>query len=109
MGIMVPAIRAKMGATEYFQAVLTAEELAKTVHAAMDFREFDNFMEAERMQRAMSETRVEQEIVPYLCNLQIAFLDQSSFSSMKKRVSTSLVGKMLALSHGFAQHLKWFQ
>ena len=67
MGIMVPAIRAKMGATEYFQAVLTAEELAKTVHAAMDFREFDNFMEAERMQRTMSESRVEQEIVPYLC------------------------------------------
>ena len=101
MGIMVPAIRAKMGATEYFQAVLTAEELAKTVHAAMDFREFDNFMEAERMQRAMSESRVEQEIVPYLC--------KSSFWSMRKRASTSQVGKMRDSSHGFAPQRKWFQ
>jgi len=65
--IFVPAIRARMGSTEYYQAVLRADELASHVHAAMDFPEFKSFMESEKMQRPMSEGRVEEEIVPYLC------------------------------------------
>lgn len=62
----VPAIRGRMGSTEYFQAVMSARELAATVHAAIDFPEFEDFLESERMQRALSEERVEREIVPYL-------------------------------------------
>ena len=65
--IIVPAIQATMGTTSYYQAVLRADELAGSVRAAMDFSEFESFMESERMQRAMNERRVEQEIVPYLC------------------------------------------
>jgi DNA sulfur modification protein DndB len=65
--IIVPAIRALMGTTSYFQAVLRADELARAVQAAMDFREFESFMESERMQRDMNERRVEQQIIPYLC------------------------------------------
>lgn len=63
-----PAIAGQMGSTRYYQAVMRADELAATVHAAMDFQEFDAFMESERMQRALSEERVEQQIVPYLTN-----------------------------------------
>jgi DNA sulfur modification protein DndB len=57
-----------MGSSRYYQAIMTARELAATVRAAMDFEEFDSFMAHERMQRKMSEERVEQEIVPYLTN-----------------------------------------
>jgi DNA sulfur modification protein DndB len=62
----VPAIRGQMGSTVYYQAVMRADELAATVNAAMDFKEFDSFMAHERMQRALSEERVEEQIVPYL-------------------------------------------
>ena len=64
----IPAIEARMGSSRYYQAIMTARELAATVRAAMDFEEFDSFMAHERMQRKMSEERVEQEIVPYLTN-----------------------------------------
>jgi DNA sulfur modification protein DndB len=57
-----------MGSSRYYQAVMSAQELAATVRAAMDFEEFDSFMAHERMQRKLSEERVEQEIVPYLTN-----------------------------------------
>jgi DNA sulfur modification protein DndB len=64
----VPAIAGRMGSTEYYQAVMRADELAATVKAAMDFKEFDTFMASERMQRKLSEERVEAQIVPYLTN-----------------------------------------
>jgi DNA sulfur modification protein DndB len=64
----IPAIEAHMGSSRYYQAVMTARELAATVRPAMDFEEFDSFMAHERMQRKLSEERVEQEIVPYLTN-----------------------------------------
>jgi DNA sulfur modification protein DndB len=57
-----------MGSTVYYQAVMRTEELAATVGAAMDFREFDQFLAHEKMQRTMNEARVEQSIVPYLVN-----------------------------------------
>jgi DNA sulfur modification protein DndB len=57
-----------MGSTTYFQAVMRTDELAATVRAAMDFREFDQFMAHEKMQRRMNEARVEKSIVPYLVN-----------------------------------------
>ena len=64
----IPAIEARMGSSRYYQAIMSARELAATVRAAMDFEEFDSFMAHERMQRKLSEERVEQEIVPYLTN-----------------------------------------
>ena len=54
----VPAIMGRMGTNRYYQAVMRADELAATVGAAMDFKEFENFMASERMQRAISEERV---------------------------------------------------
>lgn len=66
MTYTVPAIAGRMGSTKYYQAVMQADELAATVKAAMDFKEFDSFMASERMQRKLSEERVETQIVPYL-------------------------------------------
>ena len=64
----VAAIKARMGSTTYFQAVMTASELTATVRAAMDFVEFETCMEHDKMQRKLNEERVEREIVPYLTN-----------------------------------------
>jgi len=62
----VPAIRGRMGSTTYYQAVMRADELAATVRPAMDFEEFKDVLVSERMQRELSEERVEKHIVPYL-------------------------------------------
>ncbi len=62
----VPAIRGRMGSTTYYQAVMRADELVATVRAAMDFEEFKESLVSERMQRDLSEERVERLIVPYL-------------------------------------------
>lgn len=64
----VPAIRGRMGSTTFYQVVMRADELIATVKPAMDFQEFDTFMAHERMQRQLSEERVERQIVPYLTN-----------------------------------------
>ena len=90
----IPAIEARMGSSRYYQAIMTARELAATVRAAMDFEEFDSFMAHERMQRKLSEERVEQEIVPYLTNSADRFFgsiivlvykpDQFDFESLQK-------------------------
>ena len=40
----IPAIEARMGSSRYYQAIMSARELAATVRAAMDFEEFDSFM-----------------------------------------------------------------
>lgn len=64
----VPAIRGKMGSTTYYQAVMRADELVATVRPAMDFEEFRDVLVSEKMQRALNEKRVEEQIVPYLTN-----------------------------------------
>ena len=98
----VAAIKAKMGSTSYFQAVMTATELASTVRAAMDFDEFQNFMEHEKMQRKINEERVEREIVPYLTNSADRFFgsiivlvyepDEFEFESIAKLMNAKLTG-----------------
>lgn len=69
----VPAIKGRMGSTVFYQAVMRADELAATVHAAMDFEEFKSFMATEKMQREISEERVEAQIVPYLTHSEDRF------------------------------------
>lgn len=98
----VPAIMGRMGSNRYYQAVMRADELVATVGAAMDFKEFDNFMASERMQRALSEARVEQEIVPYLANSEDRFFgsiivlvyqpDQFTFEPIKDLADAEFKG-----------------
>jgi DNA sulfur modification protein DndB len=65
--ILVSASSGVIGNTTYLQAFLSGAQVATTIHAAMDFPEFESFMASEKMQRELSEQRVEREIVPYLC------------------------------------------
>ncbi len=103
----VPAIAGQMGSTHYYQAVMRADELAATVHAAMDFQEFDSFMASERMQRKLSEERVERQIVPYLTNSADRFFgsiivlvyepEQFDFESLEQIGVSSLNGPYRSL------------
>lgn len=104
----VPAIAGHMGSTSYYQTVMRADELAATVHAAMDFEEFDSFMASERMQRQLSEERVEKQIVPYLTNSADRFFgsiivlvyepDQFDFEPLEKIGVTNLRGAYSTLA-----------
>ncbi len=104
----IPAIEARMGSSRYYQAVMTARELAATVRPAMDFEEFDTFMAHERMQRKLSEERVEQEIVPYLSNSGDRFFgsiivlvykpEQFEFESLEKLKRGDLGGSYKGLN-----------
>ena len=49
-----PAIKGKMGSTVFYQALMRADELAATVHAAMDFEEFQGSLAHEQMQRKLN-------------------------------------------------------
>lgn len=53
-----------MGSTTYYQAVMRADELVANVRPAHEI--FEEELAAERMQRDLSEERVEKMIVPYL-------------------------------------------
>jgi len=105
----IPAIEARMGSSRYYQAVMTARELAATVRPAMDFEEFDSFMAHERMQRKLSEERVEQEIVPYLTNSSDRFFgsiivlvykpEMFEFESLQTLLRGKLTGSYEGLSN----------
>ena len=64
----VPAIRGRMGTTDYYQAVMSAQALAAVARPAQDFELFEDFEPDAKMQRELSEQRVESQIVPYLIN-----------------------------------------
>jgi len=66
MATVVPAIRGKMGSTEYFETTMPARELARATRAASETDEWTDASIEERIQRDLNKRRVEAEIVPYL-------------------------------------------
>ena len=82
----IPAIRGVMGSTMFYQAVMRADELAATVRPAMDFEEFEDVLVSEKMQRDLSEQRVEAQIVPYLVNSKDRFFGSIIVLAYKPKV-----------------------
>lgn len=69
MATSFPALRGKIGETEYFAAVLTFGEVAKLVEFVEEIDEWDDHTEPEgKAQRKLNVQRVEREMVPYLLN-----------------------------------------
>src|SRR4051812_37698222 len=66
MATVIPAIRAHMGSTTYYETKMPARELAM---AARPAKEMDGWASAsieERIQRDLNDKRVRDQIVPYL-------------------------------------------
>jgi DNA sulfur modification protein DndB len=82
----IPAIRGVMGSTTFYQAVMRADELAATVRPAMDFPEFKDALVSEKMQRDLSEQRVEAQIVPYLVKSKDRFFGSIIVLAYKPKV-----------------------
>ncbi len=69
MATTFPALRGRIGETEYFSTMLTFGEVARLVEFVEDIDEWDDETEPEgKAQRKLNAARVEREMVPYLLN-----------------------------------------
>jgi len=73
MATVIPAIKARMGSTPYYETTMTAQELAGTVHPAQETDQWASATIEERIQRELNARRVKEEIVPYLLKAQDRF------------------------------------
>ena len=62
----VPAIKGRIGRTDYFQASISARELAEIAVPASETTGWDDLTISERFQRDVSPARVRKELLPYL-------------------------------------------
>lgn len=70
-----PALRGRMGSTEYYQATVRARELAAVAIMAAELPQWTSWSVFERFQRELAQKRVEKEIVPYLVRTKDRFFN----------------------------------
>jgi DNA sulfur modification protein DndB len=68
-----PVLRGTMGSTEYFQANVTAKDLAMMAKTAAELEAWKEWSIFERFQRELSTNRIKTEIVPYLTRTEDRF------------------------------------
>lgn len=61
-----PAIRARMGTTDYFQVAVPARDLASVVIPVSELTEWKQWTISERFQRDLAIRRIQEELIPYL-------------------------------------------
>ncbi len=62
----LPAIRARMGSTSYYQVAIQARDLASVAIPVGELTEWKQWSISERFQRELAMRRIQEEIVPYL-------------------------------------------
>ncbi len=62
----LPAIRARMGSTSYYQVAIKARDLASVAIPVGELTEWKQWSISERFQRELAMRRIQEEIVPYL-------------------------------------------
>lgn len=75
MSYTFPALRGRMGSTEFYQATVKARELAAVAMMAAELPQWTSWSVFERFQRELAQKRVEQEIVPYLVRTKDRFFN----------------------------------
>src|SRR3954453_8857482 len=75
MGYTFPALRGRMGSTDYYQANVKARELAAVAMTAGELPQWTTWSVFERFQRELAQKRVEKEIVPYLVRTKDRFFN----------------------------------
>lgn len=66
MAYVIPALKAKMGDNEYFQATMTARALASVARPASERDDWAGLSIEERLQREVNYKRIKDQLVPYL-------------------------------------------
>lgn len=66
MAHVIPAIKGKMGNTEYYETTMPARELAMVARPASEMDAWAGWSIEERLQRELNDKRIEEQIVPYL-------------------------------------------
>ena len=66
MAIVIPAIRGKLGNTEYFETTMKVRDLVQAVRPPREIDGWANFGIEERMQREPDTKRIETQLAPYI-------------------------------------------
>lgn len=66
MAMVIPAIKGRMGNTDFFEAKMAARELVHGVRPARDLDEWASMSIDERLQREPDKKRIQAEIAPYI-------------------------------------------
>lgn len=66
MATVIPAIRGKLGNTEYYETTMKVRDLVTNIRRPSELDDWANFSIEERMQRELDDKRVKEQIVPYL-------------------------------------------
>ena len=66
MAIVIPAIRGKLGNTEYFETTMKVRDLVQAVRPPREMDGWANFSIEERMQREPDVKRIQSQLAPYL-------------------------------------------
>jgi DNA sulfur modification protein DndB len=66
MAIVIPAIRGKLGNTEYFETTMKVRDLVQAVRPPREMDGWANFGIEERMQREPDTKRIETQLAPYI-------------------------------------------
>lgn len=106
MATVIPAIRARMGNTTYFETKMPARELAMAARPAKETDAWGTSIE-ERIQRELNEKRVRDQIVPYLVKSADRFFGSIIVLIYKGNVEFedvgSVVGKIQAAYRSVAE------
>ncbi len=73
MALVIPCIRGRMGDTDYYMARMPVRDLIQGVRPATELDRWASMGIEERMQREPNETRIKQEIAPYIANAKDRF------------------------------------
>ncbi len=68
MASTIPAMRGKLGSTEYFIVTMKAKDVAEKMKAAIDVEGWDDLSLEQKYQREINLKRVRGDIAPYLAN-----------------------------------------
>jgi DNA sulfur modification protein DndB len=66
MATLIPAIKAKLGNTEYFESTMKVRDLVQAVRPPKEMDTWANLGIEERMQRDPDIKRIKSQLVPYL-------------------------------------------
>lgn len=108
MASTIPAMRGKLGSTEYFIVTMKAKDVAEKMKAAVEVEGWDDLSLEQKYQREIDLNRVRRDIAPYLAGDEDRFFGclivavQNSEEMEYEPVKEVTRGKVFAGSHNLA-------